>query len=133
MEQIRKFLAKTPGSVILSNGEKEITDFKKAARIDESGAREAFRATDASAIQSKSYKPEDSRFIRSKLPARHALRIGASGMKAKPFRLFFTIFLSFIAFTMFGLFSTLTFYDEKSVTLETYQDSGYQFLMLQDN
>ena len=90
MEQIRKFLAKTPGSVILSNGEKEITDFKKAARIDESGAREAFRATDASAIQSKSYKPEDSRFIRSKLPARHALRIGASGMKAKPFRLFFT-------------------------------------------
>ena len=133
MERIRRFLANSKGSVLLSNGEKEIADFKKAARIDENGAREAFRGTDEAAIESKTYKPEDSRFIRSKLPARHAVRIGASGMKAKPFRLFFTIFLSFIAFTMFGLFSTLTFYDEKSVTLETYLDSGYEYIQLANN
>lgn len=130
MERVRQFLARTPGSVLLSGGAREIADFKKAARIDESGAREAFRETDEAALAAKSYTPEDSRFIRSKLPAKHAFRIGLSGMKAKPFRLFFTIFLSFIAFTMFGLFSTLTFYDSHSSMYQTYLTSGYSALKI---
>ena len=52
-------------------------------------------------------------------------------MKVKPFRLLFTILLSFVAFTLFGLFSTLAFYDPVSTAVETYMGAGYDTLMLQ--
>ncbi len=131
MAKIRAFLAANNGNVIISGGKKEIGDFKKAARIDESGARETFRDTAEGDVVTRAYAPGEAKLIRSKLPARHAIRIGASSMKVKPFRLFFTVLLSFIAFTLFGLFSTLTFYNEKDVTLETYLDSGYETVQLQ--
>ena len=133
MNILRRFLSNAESDVIIAGGKKEVDDFKKVARIDENGARESFKQTDEKEIERKAYTPQDSKFIRSKLPARHALRIGASSMKVKPFRLFFTILLSFIAFTMFGMFSTLTFYDSESVMTETYEDSGYQYLYLQNN
>ena len=131
MGRIRAFLSKAKGKVLLTGGEKEIAYFNKAARIDDSGAREAFADTNEAAIPAASYTEADSRFIRSKLPVRHAVRIGASSMRVKPFRLFFTVFLSFIAFTLFGLFSTLTFYDEKSVLEESYIEAGYDTVVLQ--
>ena len=133
IDRINAFLAASAEDVIITNGKKEISDFRKAARIDKEGARESFRDTDENAIAERKYTPQDSRFIRSKLPARHAIRIGASSMKVKPFRLLFTILLSFVAFTMFGLFSTLTFYDKTATALETYLDSGYQTLLLSQN
>ena len=131
IEKINQFLAASSEDVIITNGRKEISDFRKAARIDESGAREAFKDTDEKQIAAKAYTPQDSRFIRSKLPVRHAIRIGASSMKVKPFRLLFTILLSFVAFTLFGLFSTLAFYDPVSTAVETYMGAGYDTLMLQ--
>ena len=130
MRKIRDFLSAADEDVIISSGKREIADFKKAARIDEGGARETFKATDEEEIPAKSYTAAESKFIRSKLPARHAFRIGANSLKVKPLRLIFTILLSFIAFTMFGLFSTLTFYDEKSVALESYLVEDYETLTL---
>ena len=73
------------------------------------------------------------RFIRSRLPLRHALRIGASSLRAKPFRLAFTVLLSVIALTMFGLFSTLSFFDRAATSLRTYRDLGYEQLMLENS
>ncbi len=131
MGRIRDFLTRSKGKVLLSCGQKEIDGFRKAARIDEDGGREAFEATDEASIPQKAYTEADSKFIRSKLPFRHALRIGASNLRVKPFRLIFTILLSFIAFTMFGLFSTLTFYDEKSVMLDSYLLADYDTLTLE--
>ena len=130
MAKIRAFLSSAKHDVIIASGEKEIADYKKVARIDENGARETFKNTDENAILAKQYSPQESKLIRSKLPARHAMRIGASSMKVKPFRLFFTVLLSFIAFTMFGMFSTLTFYDEKAVMKETYLSAGYEYIYL---
>ena len=131
MGRIRTFLSKARGKVLLSCGQREIDGFRKAARIDESGAQETFADTDEKAIPSKAYTAEESKFIRSKLPLGKAVRIGASSLRVKPLRLFFTIFLSFIAFTLFGLFSTLTFYNEKSVLLESYIDMGYASVQLE--
>lgn len=130
MAKIRAFLSSAKRNVIIASGEKEIADYKKVARIDENGARETFKNTDEKDIRSREYTQQESKLIRSKLPARHAMRIGASSMKVKPFRLFFTVLLSFIAFTMFGMFSTLTFYDEKAVMKETYLSAGYEYLYL---
>ena len=127
---IRTFLKKSDGEVLIASGEKEIGEFRKAARIDADNARESFRTTDEAEILKRDYRPEDSKFIRSKLPARHAIRIGASGLKVKPVRLMFTIFLAFVAFTMFGLFSTLMFYNKNEVMTETLMQQKAEYLQL---
>ena len=71
--------------------------------------------------------------IRSSLPLTHALRIGAGSIKGKPFRLFFTVLLSVIAFTLFGVFSTLTFYNENEVIAQTYLASEADYVVMQNN
>lgn len=128
MKKIRSFLSAKSGNVVIASGEKEVSAYKKVARIDDDGAKESFRDTEKSDVPEKKYGADDSKLIRSRLPVRHAVRIGASGLKVKPFRLFFTILLSFIAFAMFGLFSTLTFYDAKTTAIETYKNSDYDYL-----
>lgn len=128
MKMIRSFLSSKGGNVVIASGEKEVSAYKKVAKIDDDGAKESFRNTEKSDIPEKEYGTDDSKLIRSKLPVRHAVKIGASGLKVKPFRLFFTILLSFIAFAMFGLFSTLTFYNAKTTAIETYKSSDYDYL-----
>ena len=129
LNKVREFISSCENEIILTSGKEQNEAFKKIARIDETGAKSSFRAT----------KPEDIRvadeqqpceFIRSKLPVRHAFRIGASSLRIKPFRLAFTILLSVVAFTMFGLFSTINFYDKKSVLLESYLGADYEYMTL---
>ncbi len=130
-EYIKYFLKKTDGDVMFTGGEREIKEFKKASRITENGEKETFKNTDENKSERKAYTPEDGRFIRSKLPARHALKIGVSGLKSKPVRLLFTVLLCTVAFVMFGLLSTLTFYNAKATFKQTLKDSDYQFLRIQ--
>lgn len=133
LARINRFLADSPQDIIITNGAQEVDSFRKAAHIDEQGASSTFEHTDETRIAAKTYSQEEQAFIRSRLPLRQAIRIGASSMKIKPVRLFFTIFLCFIAFTMFGLFSTLTFFSRAQTSMRTYRDLGYETLTLQNN
>ncbi len=127
-QEIKRFLKQTDTDVIITSGEKEVADFKKSNRITESGEREVFRNTEN--VKTKDYKPEDSKFIRSVLPLRHAIKIGCSGLKSKPVRLFFTVILCTAAFVLFGLLSTLSFYDSEATFKETIQNSTYQVVRI---
>ena len=129
IKKIEKFIMSAPNDVLISNDGNDISAFKKQARIDENGAREQFFATKTEEIEVKKYAPEDSRFIRSKLPLRHAIKIGASSMKVKPFRLFFTILLTFVAFVMFGLFSTLMLFNEQQTIAESLMMSTDEYVL----
>ncbi len=126
LKAIQEFIS-TGGDVIISKGESEIAAFSKAARIKSDGATEKFGETDVSAIEVKEYSAEESKLIRSRLPAGKAVKIGASGLKLKPVRLVFTILLSVIAFTMFGLFSTLMLYDGDRVAVKSFAASDYSY------
>lgn len=117
--RIQEFIDHADKETFLSNAETDIDNFRKAASIDDNGARERFETTQDTECQ-KTYTDKERNFIRSRLPLRHALRLAASSMKVKPFRLAFTVLLTFIAFTMFGLFSTITFFNEKSALAESY-------------
>ncbi len=128
MKTIQDFIKKTEGDVIITNGASEISNFKKSNRMSDSGSTETFADTKADALADKQYTKEESKLIRSRLPAAKAIKIGASGLKLKPIRLIFTIFLSCIAFTMFGLFSTLMTYNGKEVAAKSFADSGYDYL-----
>ena len=123
-EKIKAFLKNTAGDLIIANNKKDIDGFKKVSRISEDGAKEVFVDTDESRLPKKQYTKEDSRFIRSKLPLRHAIKIGMSSLGSKPVRLTFTVLLCTVAFVLFGLLSTLSFYDSDATFRQTMQDAG---------
>lgn len=132
-EEIKSFLKKTNNEVILSSGTNEIQNVKKANKINDSGLKEVFKETNHESIEIKNYTKEDSKFLKSKLPLRYAFKIGVSSLKNKPIRLFFTIMLCTIAFVMFGLLSTITFYDSESTFKESLNNSNYTLLKLTKN
>lgn len=127
---IKEFIKNTSNDVILSKNDKDISALKKSARINDSGEQEVFRNTNYENIELKEYTTEDGKFIKSKLPMRHAFKIGISSMKNKPFRLFMTVVLVSIAFMLFGLLSTLTFYSSENTFKDTLLKSDYKYLKL---
>lgn len=122
-ESIKKFLKKSDRDVVIATDEKSVKTFKTAARITDEGQMEVFRETDGEKVPGKTYSKEESRFIRSKLPLRHAFKIGTSSLKHKPVRLFFTVLLCSVAFVLFGMLSTLNFYDSEATFFQTMRDS----------
>ncbi len=122
-DSIKKFLKKSDSDVVIATDEKSVKTFKTAARITDDGQMEVFRQTDPAKTPAKQYTKEESRFIRSKLPLRHAFKIGVSGLKSKPIRLFFTILLCCVAFVLFGLLSTMNFYNSEATFRQTLRDA----------
>ena len=129
-QEIKSFLKTVHGDVMIASGEKEVQNFRAANRITSDGQKEVFRTTDESAIQKKEYTDKERKFIRSHLPVRHAFTIGVSGLKTKPIRLFFTILLCTMAFILFGLASTMTFYNRTATFKQSFIDSNIYTLKL---
>lgn len=108
-------------------GEREVTLHPVAGKREGEKARKA-RPTDTSALNSEQSAPF--RRIKSKLPMRCAFKIGAGALKHKKFRLAVTIFLSCIAFTLFGLADTFSAYDHIRTCSRSLTDSGITYASL---
>jgi ABC-type lipoprotein export system ATPase subunit len=80
-----------------------------------------FRATDQESITSEN--KSSFKLIKSKLPLKNAFIIGGSGLKYKKVRLFFTILLSFVAFTLFALADTFGSYNHIKTCTNSLIDS----------
>ena len=128
LEKIKRFLKNSPDDVIIAKNGADVKAFKKASRIKDDGSREVFSKTDEERIEKREYTPKERKFIRSKLPLRHAVKIGVSGMKRKPIRLLLTILLCTVAFIMFGVLSTLSFYNNEAIFKESLPNSGVSVL-----
>lgn len=76
-------------------------------------------------------KAESAEFIKSRLPLRHAIKMAWNVMKTKPIRLAFTILLSVISFTFFGVFSSLMLYDPNYSIADALLHSEYQSVSLE--
>ncbi len=129
-DRIKEFLRKTDKDVVIAGDEKSVQTFKSAARITDAGQMEVFQETDPEKTPKKEYTKEDSRFIRSRLPIRHAFKIGVSGIRNKPVRLFFTVLLCTVAFVLFGLLSTMNFYNSEATFKQTLRDTNLSALQL---
>ena len=127
--KIKEFL-KSSDKVILSKNSENISSFKKVAKINDSNEQEVFEDTNENNITLKKYDQSKNIFIKSKLPLKHAIKIGISGLKNKPFRLLFTILLCSISFILFGLLSTMTFYNSENIFKDTLQKYEYDFIRL---
>ena len=132
-DEIKSFLRTSDSNVVISNSEDDITTFKEVARINDDGNQEVFKDTDERAIPKKKYTSQDSKFIRSRLPLRHAFKIGSSSLRTKPFRLFFTIFLCVAAFTLLGVLSTMTLYNSDTTFIQTLKDMSPSYVKLKND
>lgn len=131
--KIKSFLKDSESDVIIAKNERDVKAFKQAAHITDEGGKEYFDDTDESKLDIKQYSPNESKFIRSRLPLRHASKIGVSSIKNKPVRLIFTILLCTISFVLFGLLSTLTFYNSEAMFKQTLSDSGREYVTITKN
>ena len=124
LESIRDFLSKSGGSAVISTSREKIAKFKEDRPEISVGTFENIKEQPAL----KQYAPQ--KLIRSHLPVKHAVKMGAGSLKTKPVRLMFTIFLSVIAFVLFGLASTLMLFDEHSVRVQTYRDAHIDYIAI---
>lgn len=124
LKKIASFLSKAGGTAVISTSREKINDFKQDRPEMDVGEFQNIKEQPTS----KQYEPQ--KLIRSHLPLRHAVKVGAGGLKTKPVRLVFTILLSIMAFVMFGLMSTVMLFDRHNVTAETLVSSNYSYLAL---
>ncbi|MBQ3056745.1 MAG: ABC transporter ATP-binding protein, partial [Clostridia bacterium] len=124
LEMINAYLAKAGGDVLLSGDGRVNEELRSAAGISKDGATTVFEHTQPERdVKTKKYEKHESKFIRSKLPMKNAVKMGASGLKHKKFRLVMTILLSFISFAMFGLSSSMAAYEKINAATESIIDS----------
>lgn len=123
VKNIVAMLKKNGGEAVITAGKRDIKDVKRACKINDDGSKESFAETGD--VEIKEYDGKKTKFIKSRLPASHAFKIGASGLKTKPVRLIFTILLSVIAFVMFGVVSTFMLYDENYSISSALQEADY--------
>lgn len=131
VKSIISILKKSKGEAIITSGQESLTEIKKVCKVDENGNREYFKETGD--VKVKEYDGKNTKFIKSRLPASHAFKMGASGLKTKPIRLIFTVLLSVVAFLMFGVVSTLTLYDENYSISEAMKETNYPSITVSKN
>ena len=109
VRSIAEMLRKQKGEVIITADKNDLPGVKRACKINNNGNKESFKETGP--VEAKEYDGKKTKFIKSHLPLGHAIKMGASGLKSKPFRLIFTILLAVAAFVLFGVASTFMLYD----------------------
>ena len=118
-EAIIKFLESKDTETIISVDPKNNERFKKVAKIDENNHTEKFTETTEADKGTREYDKNQLKLIRSRLKFKDSFKMGASSLKNKPIRLIFTILLSFIAFTIFGVVDTLSSFNRPKAVWDT--------------
>lgn len=116
--QIWSMMKGRNGEVIITSSEADMPAIKRVCKIANDGSKEYFKDTERGDVKVEQYDGSKTKFIKSKMPASRAIKMGASGLKTKPIRLFFTIFIAFLAFGLFGVVSTMMMYDVNYTTAQ---------------
>ena len=126
LDEINSFLLNQQDDVIISVDNDANKEFKKFAKINDEGLKETFYETTSEDVKLKEYDG-NVKLIRSKLPMKDSVKMGASGLKTKRFRLVMTILLSAIAFGLFGLADTMASYNKIDNTVQSLIDSKIDY------
>lgn len=103
---------------IISFDYKANESVKKSAFITADGNSETFIKTNESNLKLKEYNPKNFKLIKSRFKFKDSFKMGVSSLKHKTLRLIFTIFMSMIAFSLFGLSDVLASYNRATSVYE---------------
>lgn len=121
LELIRQYVEKSEADTFISMESDLNKKFKRVANINDTGKRESFHRTIEEDIPSSN---EDLKLIKSKLPAKSAVKIGASALKYKKFRLVMTIIMTVISLGLFGLADAIAAFNAYTTSVNSIVDSG---------
>lgn len=132
LDMVVEYLKNNRKDDTLISFEKRTNDeMKNFAHIDKEGNKESFKQTKADELEIRNYNSDDYKKIKSRLPYKNSLKIGASSLKTKPFRLIMTILLSVVAFTLFGLITTFANFNKTDMLVDTTFDNNIEYLNVQ--
>lgn len=121
--KIKDYIKTAKSDVIISVDNQNNEKIKTIMNLSDEGLYKFIDTNqDKIVIQDENYKT-----IKSKLGFKKAFKMGASSLKIKKFRLTLTIFLSFLAFMMFGLANTMSSYDNIKTTVNSIVDSNIEY------
>lgn len=121
--EIKDYIKTAKSDVIISVDNQNNEKIKTIMNLSDEGLCKFIDTNqDKIVIQDENYKT-----IKSKLGFKKAFKMGASSLKIKKFRLTLTIFLSFLAFMMFGLANTMSSYDNIKTTVNSIVDSNIEY------
>ena len=128
-DEIIKFLSTTSSDLIISKDQKSNFDFRKQAKIDEGGNKESFITTNQDKLSNQGHR-DGFKLIKGRLPYRHSLKMGASSLKVKPFRLVLTIILTAVAIVLFGVADTLGSYNRYDAAYNSMRDLNIDYVSI---
>ena len=124
LRRINEYLKNQAGDVFIT-GDRRVNDtVRSAAGITSDGCASSFKDTTKEDVPVKGYTKGESKFIRSRLPMKNALRMGSNSLGHKKFRLVLTIFLSLVAFALFGFADTMGSYNKFVAATDSIIDSN---------
>ncbi len=123
LKEILTSISDGEGEAVITAKKEELESVKQSFGLLEEGGKRNFVKTDK--VNVKNYGKDDTKFIASKLPLKNAVKMSVGSLKAKPIRLAFTIFLSVLAFCMFGVLSTLMLYKPSYTLSKALSTNGY--------
>ena len=120
---------------VITFGNSDVAAVKRALKIGDDGRKETFEQTDTEKAKKEAaaYSGKKPKFIKSRLPLARAVKMGLSGLKTKPIRLIFTVFLSVVAFTLFGVVATMMNFDAAYSVAKAMESSPYDNVQLTKN
>ena len=114
----------------ISFDDKANAELKKGASINDDGNREKFEQTQTEDVKLKQYNPNSLKLIKSRLKFSDSLKMGASSLKNKVGKLIFTIILSFLAFTVFGVVDALSCWNRGESVYQAMEMTGQQNVVM---
>ncbi len=126
IKRIISVMSQNEGETVITKDQKEITEIKKTHK--KTNTVKAFSPTKNKQV---SYNGESAKFIKSKLPFVHAFKVALGAIKTKPIRLVFTILLSILAFTFFGVASTLMLYSPRYSMSTAFENSEFSAYVIE--
>ena len=115
---------------IISLDGKANKEIEKSQGITKDGNQITFVDTKPDDINIKKHNPKDLKLIRSHLKFKDSFKMGASALKSKVWKLVFTILLSFIAFTMFGVIDALSCWNRADSVYNSTQITNQKYATL---
>lgn len=84
-----------------------------------------FVETNANNLVLKTYNPKDFKLVRSRLPLGHSIKMGLSGLKLRPIRLFLIVVLLFVSFTLVGFSTTASTINHETIEKNYFKQQNY--------
>ena len=118
------------GDAVIPLSEKSNAEVKKQLKLSDDGSSTYFDRTNIHTLPIKQYGANELQLKKSHMPLKDSIKMGASALKHKKFRLFLTILLSSLAFAMFGFVSALSSYNLADATYRSITESKINYISI---